>query len=59
MYDDFDDGYYKPVKTFEACDNSYGEYRSKGDKFKILSIKECLYMIRQYLSDIINNHKDE
>ena len=35
------------------------EYESKGDKDKILSIKEYPDMMRPYLSDIINDHKTE
>ena len=59
MYNDIYDGYYKPIETYETFDNSYVEYQSEGDKDKILSIKEYLNMIRQYLSDIINDHKNE
>ena len=39
--------------------NDYIEYESKGDKEKILSVKEYLYMIRPYLSDMLNDHKSE
>ena len=35
------------------------EYKSKGGKVKTLLIKEYLYMIRPYLSDIINDHKTQ
>ena len=35
------------------------EYESIGDKEKILSIKEYLNMIRLYLSEIINDHKNQ
>ena len=35
------------------------EYESKGDKDKILSVKEYPDMMRPYLSDIINDHKTE
>ena len=35
------------------------EYESIGDKEKILSIKEYLNMIRLYLNDIINDHKNQ
>ena len=35
------------------------EYESKGDKDKILSVKEYPEMMRPYLSDIINDHKTE
>ena len=47
------------IKIYEAFDNSYVEYQTEGDKDKILSSKEYLDMIRQYLSDIINEDKDE
>ena len=33
----------------------YVEYEYERDKNKILSIKEYLYLIRQYLSDLIND----
>ena len=33
------------------------KFRGIRDKFKFLSVKEYLDMIRQYLSDIINDHK--
>ena len=59
MYGDIDDDYYKPIKTYEAFDNSYVEYQSEINKNKILSIKEYLYTIRQYLSDKINDYKGE
>ena len=48
-----------PIKIYGAFDDSYVEYHSKGDKDKILSIKEYLDMIKPYLSDTINDHKDE
>ena len=35
------------------------EYESKGDKDKIVSVKEYPDMMRPYLSDIINDHKTE
>ena len=60
LYDDIDDDdYYKPIKIYNAFNDSYVEYQSDGYKDKILSIKEYLYMIRQYPSDTINCHKDE
>ena len=33
------------------------EYKNKGDKDKILSVKEYLDMARSYLSDIKNDYK--
>ena len=59
LCDDIDDHYYKPTKIYKAFDNIYVEHHSNGDKDKILSVKECLYMIRQYLSKIINDHDHE
>ena len=47
------------IKIYQAFDNSYVEYQTEGDKDKILSSKEYLDMIRQYLSDTINEDKDE
>ena len=53
--------YYKPIKTKNSFDNknNYIEYESKGDKDKILFVKEYLDMIRPYLSDMINDHKTQ
>ena len=44
---------YEPLRASNAFNNNYIEYESNGDKDKILSVKEYLNMIRQYLSDII------
>ena len=52
-----EEDYYEPVKISNAFNNNYIEYGSNGDKDKILSIKEYLEIIKQYLSDIINDHK--
>ena len=54
-----DEDYYKQIKTSDAFNGNYIEYESKGVKDKTLSIKEYLYMIRLYLSDIINDHKTQ
>ena len=56
-----DKGYYKPIKTTSVFDNknNYIEYKSKGDKDKILSVKKFLKKIRPYLSDMLNDHKTE
>ena len=51
-----DENYYKPIITNSAFNSNYIEYESKGDKDKILLIKEYLDMIRPYLSNIINDH---
>ena len=47
----------KKKKFNNAFNNNYIEYQSNGNKNKTLSIKEYLHMIKQYLSDIINDHK--
>ena len=49
--------YYKPIRVNSAFNSNYVEYKSKGDKEKILTIKEYLNMIRPYLRDIMNDHK--
>ena len=57
LFGEFDEGYYKPIKTMSAFDGNYIEYKSKGDKDKNLSPEEYLDIIRPYLSDMINTHK--
>ena len=47
------------VRTSNAFNNDYIEYESNGDKDKTLSVKEFLDMIRQYLSNITNDHKTQ
>ena len=47
----------KPIKTNSAFNGNYIKYKSNGDEDKNLSQKAYLDMIKQYLSDIINNHK--
>ena len=42
-----------------AFSSNYTEYKSNGDKDKILSLKDYLNMIRPYLSHTINNHGDK
>ena len=56
--DDVDDNiYYKPILTDSSLTKNYRIYESKGDKNINLSIKEYLYMIIPYLSDLINIQK--
>ena len=54
-----DEDYYKPIKAISVFDNenNYIEYESKGNKDKILSVKEYLDMVRSFLSDLIDDHK--
>ena len=54
-----DEDYYKPIITNGAFNNNYIQYKSKGNKDKILTPSEYLDMIRPYLSDIINDHKTQ
>ena len=50
---------YRPIKINDAFDDNYIEYQSKGNKDKILSVKEYLNIIKPYLSNIIDDHKEE
>ena len=54
-----DEDYYKPIISKSAFNNNYIQYESKGNKDKILTISEYLDMIRPYLNDIINDHKNQ
>ena len=51
--------YYKPIIVNSAYNNSYIQYESKGDKDKILTISEYLDMIKPYLVNMINDHKNQ
>ena len=51
--------YYKPIIPNGVFNNNYIQYESKGDKDKILRISEYLDMIRMYLVDMINDHKNQ
>ena len=51
--------YYKPIIVNSAFNNNYIQYESKGDKDKILTISEYLDMIRPYLVNMINDHKNQ
>ena len=52
-----DDDYYKPILIKSSFKDNYKYYESRGDKDKKLSVKQYLYKIMPYLSDIINDHK--
>ena len=56
-YEKGEENYYKPVRVNKFWSNNYIEYKSNGDKNKILSIEEYLDKIRPYLRDIVNNLK--
>ena len=52
-----DDDYYKPILIKSSFNDNYKYYESRGDKDKKLSVKQYLYKIMPYLSDLINDHK--
>ena len=59
LFGDTDNGnYYKPVLIKSSFKNNYKYYESRGDKDKKLSLKQYLYMIMPYLSDLINERKN-
>ena len=56
-YEKEEENYYKPVRVNNFWSNNYIEYKSNGDKNRILSVEEYLDKIRLYLRDIINDLK--
>ena len=54
---DNNDNYYKPVLVKTSFKDGYKYYESRGDKDKKLSVKQYLYKIMPYLSDLINENK--
>ena len=58
----FDRDYFKPIRTdddgFAGIDNNYMEYSSTGDRYEKLLPEEYLDIIRPYLRDLINKHKN-
>ena len=52
-----DDNYYKPILVKSSFKNNYKYNESRRDKDKKLSVKQYLYKIMPYLSDLINDHK--
>ena len=56
----FKSDYCKPIRIdagFAGRRNNYIGYTSRGDRYRNLSPKEYLDMIRPYLRDFINDHK--
>ena len=51
--------YYRPIRTKGAFNDNYVEYESKRDKDKNLTPEDYLDIIRSFLKDIINNHKNQ
>ena len=56
--DNDDDDCYKPILVKTSIKNNYKYYKSRGDKDKNLSVKQYLYMIMPYLSDLINDQME-
>ena len=54
---DNNEDYYKPILVKSSFKENYKYYESRGDKDKKLSVKQYLYKIMPYLSDLINEHK--
>ena len=54
---DNNDNYYKPVLVKTSFKDCYKYYQSRGYRDKKLSVKQHLYMIMPYLSDLINDHQ--
>ena len=52
-----DKDYYQPKFVKSGYNNNYIRYESKGDK--ILTVKEYLSLIEQYLADLINDYKSK
>ena len=59
LYESDKEDYYQPIRIGNAFSSNYIEYESSGGKDKTLFIDDYLDMIRQYLSDIINDHKTQ
>ena len=49
--------YYKPILVKSGYNNNYIQYESKGDK--ILTLKEYLALIEQYLRELTNYYKNK
>ena len=49
--------YYTPILVKSGCNNNYVQYEGKGDK--ILTLKEYLVLIEQYLRELINDYKNK
>ena len=52
-----DKDYYKPILVKSVYNNNYIQYESKGDK--ILTLKEYLALIEQYLKELTNYYKNK
>ena len=56
-FDADNNDYYKPILVKSSFKENYKYYESRDDKDKKLSVKQYLYKIMSYLSDLINEHK--
>ena len=52
-----EENYQKPVRVNNFQSNNHIEYKSNGDRNKILSVDEYLHKLRPYLKDIKNDLK--
>ena len=52
-----DKDHYKPILVKSGYNDNYIQYESKGDK--ILTLKEYLSLIEQYLRKLINYYKNK
>ena len=52
-----EENYQKPVRVNNFQSNNHIEYKSNGDRNKILSVDEYLNKLRPYLKDIKNDLK--
>ena len=58
LFNKINEDYYKPIKTNRTFNDNYMEYESRGDKDRNLSLEDYLNIIRPFLKDMINNHKN-
>ena len=59
LFESDKESYYKLGRIGNGFDSNYIEYESNGDKNKTLSTEEYLDKIRPYLSNTINNLKNQ
>ena len=52
-----EEDYYKPILVKSSFQGNYKYYESRGDKEKILSVRQYLNKITSHLYDLINDHK--
>ena len=57
LFDHINNDDYKPILVKSSFKNSYEYYEIRGDKDKMLSIKQYLYIVIPYLAELINKKK--